>query len=170
MPSRRTRARKWTRGMGPRRAEDGYVARLRYRRGGLCRPRLHRQERRRDSRCVVGTHRQEATTASRITVGTDVMRRVERYVMLADRRPPVERSPLQPRPPQGRHRAARIRSERSARRIQEGKLRALPGHEAPRRRGHGEQAVDRPLLRGARKTLRPAETRADTDDVERAER
>ena len=47
----------------------------------------------------------------------------------ADRRSPVERPPLLARSPQGRHRAARLRSARSARGIQEGKLRAVPGHE-----------------------------------------
>ena len=50
----------------------------------------------------------------------------------ADRRRAVEGPPLQPRPPEGRHRPARLRPARSARRVQEGELRALPGHEGPR--------------------------------------
>ena len=57
----------------------------------------------------------------------------------ADRRRAVEGPPLQPRPPQGRHRPARLRPARSAGRVQEGKLRALPGHEGPHR------GRDRPL-------------------------
>ncbi len=47
------------RGVGPRRAEDGHVARLRARRGRLRQPRFHRQERRRDPRRALGAHRQE---------------------------------------------------------------------------------------------------------------
>ena len=47
----------------------------------------------------------------------------------ADRRRAVEGPPLQPRPSEGRHRAARLRPARSARRVQEGKLRAVPGDE-----------------------------------------
>ena len=57
----------------------------------------------------------------------------------ADRRRAVEGSPLLARSPQGRHRPARLRPARSAGRVQEGKLRALPGH-APAHRGR-----DRPL-------------------------
>jgi preprotein translocase subunit SecA len=56
-----------------------------------------------------------------------------------DRRRAVEGPPLQPRPPQGRHRPARLRPEGSPRRVQEGELRALHGDEGPRRGG------DRPL-------------------------
>ena len=57
----------------------------------------------------------------------------------ADRRRAVEGPPLQPRPPQGRHRPARLRPARSARRVQEGELRALHGDEGSRR------GRDRPL-------------------------
>ena len=57
----------------------------------------------------------------------------------ADRRRAVEGPPLQPRSPQGRHRTARLRPARSARRVQEGELRALHGDEGPDRGG------DRPL-------------------------
>ena len=57
----------------------------------------------------------------------------------ADRRSAVEGPSVQPRPPQGRHRAARLRSARSAHRVQERKLQPVPGHEGARRRG------DRPL-------------------------
>ena len=57
----------------------------------------------------------------------------------ADRRLAVEGPPLQPRPPQGRHRAARLRPEGSARRVQEGELRALHGDEGP------DRGRDRPL-------------------------
>ena len=76
----------------------------------------------------------------------------------ADRRRAVEGSPLQPRPPQGRHRAARLRPARSARRVQEGELRALPGDEGP------DRGRDRPLpvaadagqRRRSRRAARPA--------------
>ncbi len=47
-----------------------------------------------------------------------------------DRRRPVEGSSVFARSPQGRDRAARLRSARSAGRIQEGELRPLPGHAA----------------------------------------
>ena len=57
----------------------------------------------------------------------------------ADRRLAVEGSPLQPRPSEGRHRAARLRPEGSAGRVQEGELRALHGDEGSDRGG------DRPL-------------------------
>ncbi len=57
----------------------------------------------------------------------------------ADRRRAVEGPPLLARPSQGRHRPSRIRSARSAGRVQEGELRPLPGHEGAHRRG------DRPL-------------------------
>ena len=53
-----------------------------------------------------------------------------------DRRRPVEGPPLQPRSPQGRHRTPGLRPARSARRVQERKLRSLPGHEGTRRRGN----------------------------------
>ncbi len=51
----------------------------------------------------------------------------------ADRRSAVEGPPLLARPPEGRHRPARLRSARSAGRVQEGKLPAVPGHAAPDR-------------------------------------
>ena len=54
----------------------------------------------------------------------------------ADRRRAVEGSPLQPRPPEGRHRAARLRSARSARRVQERKLCALHRDEGSDRGGN----------------------------------
>ena len=52
----------------------------------------------------------------------------------ADRRRAVEGSPLLARSPQRRHRPARLRPARSARRVQERKLRALPGDVEARRR------------------------------------
>ena len=45
-------------------------------------------------------------------------------------RPAVEGSSLQPRSPEGRHRPSRVRAARSAGRVQAGKLRDVPGHEA----------------------------------------
>ncbi len=56
-----------------------------------------------------------------------------------DRRRAVEGPPLQPRPPEGRHRPARLRAARPARRVQEGELRAVLRDEGPDRRG------DRPV-------------------------
>ena len=52
----------------------------------------------------------------------------------ADRRRAVEGPPLLARPPEGRHRPPRLRPARSAGRVQEGELRALPGHEGAHRR------------------------------------
>ncbi len=57
----------------------------------------------------------------------------------SDRGHAVEGPPLLARSPQGRHRPARLRPARSAGRVQEGKLRAVPGHARPRR------GRDRPL-------------------------
>ena len=51
----------------------------------------------------------------------------------------VEGSPLLARSPQGRHRPARLRPARSAGRVQEGKLHAVPGHAS------ADRGRDRPL-------------------------
>ena len=59
----------------------------------------------------------------------------------ADRRCAVERPPLLARSPQGRHRTARLRPARSARRVQEGKLRPVPRHEGTDRRRDGAVSV-----------------------------
>ena len=48
-------------------------------------------------------------------------------------RQPVERSPAVDGPPEGRHRAARLRPERSADRVQEGIVHAVPGHDGSHR-------------------------------------
>ena len=72
----------------------------------------------------------------------------------ADRRRAVEGPSLQPRPPEGRHRPARLRPARSARRVQEGELRALPGDEGARGRG------DRPLPVVAAAGARPKRRRS----------
>ena len=61
----------------------------------------------------------------------------------ADRRRAVEGPPLQPRPSEGRHRAARLRPARSARRVQERELHAVPGDEGPHRRRDGPVPVAR---------------------------
>ena len=52
----------------------------------------------------------------------------------ADRRRAVEGPPLLARPSEGRHRPSRLRAARSAGRVQERELRALPGHEGAHRR------------------------------------
>ena len=49
-------------------------------------------------------------------------------------RQPVERSPAVDGSPEGRHRAARLRSERSADRVQERILHLVPGHDGSHRR------------------------------------
>ena len=54
----------------------------------------------------------------------------------ADCRCAVEGPPLQPRPPERRHRPARLRPARSPRRIQERELCPLPGDERSHRRGN----------------------------------
>ena len=89
----------------------------------------------------------------------------------ADRRRAVEGPPLQPRPPEGRHRPARLRPARSARRVQEGELRALPGDEGPDRRGDGPLpvAADAGRDRG-RARRRPPARRAPRSGVRRRSR
>ena len=67
-------------------------------------------------------------------IGPENMREAERVVMLQRDRQPVERSPVVNGPLEGRHRPARLRPKRSADRIQEGILRAVPGHDGPHRR------------------------------------
>ncbi len=83
----------------------------------------------------------------RCALGTDAPAVREQGIADPDRYPPsrraghhapdrgraVEGSPLQPGPPEGRHRPARLRPARSPRRVQERKLRALPGDEGPHR-------------------------------------
>ncbi len=83
----------------------------------------------------------------------------------ADRRRAVEGSPLQPRPPEGRHRPARLRPARPARRVQARELHALPGHEGARGRGDGPRDVVAAtgLLRGRRPGRARAASRAATD-------
>ena len=65
----------------------------------------------------------------------------------ADRGHTVEGPPLQPGPPEGRHRPARLRPARPARRVQEGVLQHVPGADGPHRRG--DPAVDLPVPAGA---------------------
>ena len=93
----------------------------------------------------------------------DMLRRRRARHHAADRRSAVEGPPLLARPPQGRHRPARLRPARSARRVQEGELRAVPGHEG------ADRGRDRPLSllaaagrsRGARRSApAPARRRA----------
>ena len=97
---------------------------------------LRPAERRRDRATRSGTRVQAKLRGE----GTDrpaptILRARRARHHAADRRPAVEGPPLLARPPEGRHRPARLRPARSAGRVQEGKLRALPGHERPRRRG-----------------------------------
>ena len=66
-------------------------------------------------------------------------------------RQPVERPPAVDGPPEGRHRPARLRPERSADRIQEGILHPVPGHDGPhRRRNH-----PLPVLHAAQRRATP---------------
>ncbi len=123
------------RAVGPRRAQARSHPRLRDRHR---RARLHRPDLRRNPRRAVGENpavvRREGTAGRPRGAGTGRARH-----HAADRRQPVEGSPLQPRSPEGRHRPARLRPARSADRVQEGELRAVPGDEGSRGRG------DRPL-------------------------
>ena len=61
----------------------------------------------------------------------------------ADRRHAVEGPPVLARPPEGGHRAARLRAARPARRVQEGILPDVPGADGPDRRG--DPALDLPV-------------------------
>ena len=126
-------ARGGLRAVGSRRAQARGQSRLRRRRrsdAGLRRP-----DRGRDSRCAVGRGFTAPTRRKRSSSAATCCERVERDIMLQIVDTPVEGSPLQPRPPERRHRPARLRPARSARRIQERELRALPGDEGARRRG-----------------------------------
>ncbi len=64
----------------------------------------------------------------------------------ADRGHPVEGPPVLARPPQGGHRAARLRPARPPRRVQEGVLPDVPGAHGPDRRG--DPALELPLPAG----------------------
>ena len=99
---------------------------------------LERDEAGGDYRCAVGADPPEGRSQGSAGPGRHSSPRRTRH-HVADRRRPVEGPPLQPRPPQGRHRAARLRPARSAGRVQEGELRPLHGDEGPGRRR------DRPL-------------------------
>ena len=93
------------------------------------------------------------------TVETEILRRVERDVMLQIVDTQWERPPLQPRPPEGRHRAAWLCPERSAGRIQTRELRAVPSDEGADRQRDGPLplavATD-PARRGCGRPPRPA--------------
>ena len=88
------------------------------------RARLRRAGRRRDRATRSGTRVTASYDEKEQLVGrrAAAARRARHHA--ADRRRAVEGSPLQPRPPEGRHRPARLRPARSARRVQEGKLRS----------------------------------------------
>ena len=103
------------------------------------RRRFRRPDGRRNPRCNLGEGRSSRYEDKEKLVGREVLQRVERDIMLQIVDAAVEGSPLQPRSPEGRHRPARLRPARSARRVQEGKLRAVPGDERAGGRG------DRPL-------------------------
>ncbi len=126
---------------------------------GARRHRPRRARRRRDQRRPLEAGPAEVRDQGSAGSDRDPAARRARH-HAADRRRAVEGPPLQPRPPQGRHRPARLRPEGSARRVQEGKLRALPGNEGP------DRGRDRPLpvaadagqRRGRRRAARPAAT------------
>ena len=100
--------------------------------------RLQRPDLRRDPRRAVGADPRVVRREGEAGRPRGAAARRARH-HAADRRRAVEGPPLQPRSPEGRHRPARLRPARSARRVQEGELRAVPGDEGARRRG------DRPL-------------------------
>ena len=125
------------RGLGSRRAQARGRARVRDR---LERSRFQRTQRQRDPRSDLG----EGADRLRGQGEADRPRRAaapRARLDAAAARPAVEGSPLQPRSPQGRHRPARLRAARSARRVQERKLCDVPGDEGARRRGVGPLPV-----------------------------
>ena len=113
----------------------------------------------------------KATTRRRkqlVGRGAAAARRARHHA--ADRRRAVEGPPLQPRPPEGRHRPARLRPARSARRVQARELRAVPGHEGAHRRGDGALSVVaaagvRPTAARTRPPRRPARRAAASRSI-----
>ena len=126
------------RGARPGRAHPDGRRDLRRRSGGAAGegPRGHAA--RGDDRHALGADPREVRDQGEADSDRDPAARRARH-HAADRRRPVEGPPLQPRPPEGRHRPARLRAARSARRVQEGELRALHRDEGP---GRGR---DRPV-------------------------
>ncbi len=68
------------------------------------------------------------------SIGPELLRRLERDIMLQIVDASVEGPPLLARSSEGRHRPSRLRAARSTGRVQERELRALPGHEGAHRR------------------------------------
>ncbi len=68
--------------------------------------------------------------------GEKLMRWLERRIILDIVDTAMEGPPSHPRSPERRHRPARLRAKRPARRIQEGGLHPLRGHDGPHRRGN----------------------------------
>ena len=77
----------------------------------------------------------------RTRLGSDLMRLFEKRHHAAHRRPVVEGPPARPRPPQGRHRPARLRPARPQERVQARELRALHRDEGAHRGHHLEDAL-----------------------------
>ena len=135
-------------GRGPRRPGGRGPLRPRHRPGGLGhrravalgrraggaagraarRARPRRQEPRRDARHAVGRGQVPIRGEGSVDRGRSAAAgRTRRDA--ADRRHAVEGPPLQPRPPEGRHRPARPRPEGPAGGVQAGELRPVPGDE-----------------------------------------
>ena len=89
-------------------------------------------ERRRDRATHLGRGRGKPTTTRESSSAREILMRVERDIMLQIVDAQWKDHLYIARPPEGRHRPARLRPARSARRVQEGKLRAVPGHEGAR--------------------------------------
>ena len=108
------------------------VAGVHVRRAGLPGHRFRRAQRQRAARRVVGAHSRRCAEKEQIAP-RDILAQVERNVMLqiVDQQ---WKDHLLPRPPQGRHRPARLRPARSAGRAPEGELPAVPGHARADRR------------------------------------
>ncbi len=122
-----------SRGARLRRHAGGGGRHLRHRGRGPRDRRARRPQRRGDQRRAVAGRAGEVRAQGGDDPDRDPPPRRARH-HAPDRRLAVEGPPLQPRPSQGRHRPARLRPEGSARRVQEGELRALHGDEGPRSR------------------------------------
>ena len=120
------RARGRLRAVGSRRAQARGRQRLRHRPIATSTSPIARPTR---SATCSGSRRKASYEEKEALVGREVLRARRARHHAADRRHAVEGPPLQPRSPEGRHRPARLRPARSARRVQEGKLRAVPGDE-----------------------------------------
>ncbi len=147
--------------LGSRRSPDRRAHPVR--RARSTRKQSGRDEPRRDRRCDLrsghGQVRREGRSARAARRRNHARNRAHGHAQR--HRQPVERPPALDGPPEGRHRAPRLRPEGSADRVQEGILHAVPGHDGPHRRRDHQVPVLPAALRSARP--RPAASSVPRD-------